>query len=154
MGDLPGPRKAGYMLKAAVRHAVTLAGGVNFVSQDLGISAGYLSKCHSPVYSEQHLRMDLVPPLEEMAGSPVITETLAKFQTFRLVRGDDLAAGNATLADLARILSQVGHFSTCFATALEDRIFDAHERRETNSRIEDLIRELRNVQSKVNGEGG
>lgn len=145
------PSKISYRLKAAVRRTIDQAGGVSFVSEDLDVSAGYLSKCHSSHYPEQ-LRLDLVPRLEALAVSPIITETLADLQGYRTIRGAGAADGAATLADLARILSQVGSFSTSFATALEDRLIDAHERREINRRVEDLIRELRGVQAKVNGE--
>ena len=145
-------REAAYRIKGAVRRAVTLAGGASFAALDMEISISGLSKCQSPNYPD-HLRLDLVPRLEALSGSPIVSETLAGLQGFRLVRGNDIDTGIATLGDLARILSRVGDFSTCFATSLEDQVVDAHERRAINSKIEDLVKELRTVQAKVNGEG-
>ncbi len=145
-------RETGYRIKGAVRRAVTLAGGVSFAAEDIEVSVSGLSKCQSPNYPD-HLRLDLVPRLEALSGSPLISETLAGLQGYRLVRGGDIETGIATLVDLARILARVGDFSTCFATSLEDQVVDAHERREINRQIEALVKELRTVQAKVNGEG-
>ena len=145
--------KLAYELKAAVRRAVTLAGGGTFVAADLGLSAAMLSKVQSAQYEEQ-LRHSLVPDLEALAGSPVITEWLARQQGYRLVRIDETDRGlSATLADLTRILEQTGDFNTAFSGALADEIIDAHERRELNARIESVCAAFRCVQDKINGAG-
>ena len=57
--------KLTYELKAAVRRAVTLAGGGTFVAADLGLSPAMLSKVQSAQYEEQ-LRLSLVPDLEAL----------------------------------------------------------------------------------------
>ena len=143
---------AAYMIKARLRDAVRLAGGGTFVAAKLGLSPGFLSKVQSPQYSEQ-IQPGLIPVIEAMAGSPIVTEGLAEAQGFRLVQGGAAAAGIATLEDLTRVIGQSGDFLTTFSDALADRVIDAHEQRELHTKIEDLIASLRGVQGKIRGAG-
>ena len=148
-----GPRTAedaALVVKARLREAVRLAGGPSFVAKKVGLSTGHMTKVTSPQYEEQ-IQPGLIPLIEDMAGSPVVTEGFAEMQGYRLLHGGIGQSGAATLKDLSRIINQSGDFLSTFSEALADQIIDAHERRTLNASVESLIGELRAVQAKING---
>ncbi len=138
-------------LKAATRAALALAGGVARFELATRVQAPALSKYAAPQETIAFLPIDVAADLDRDIGAPVIAEALAALAGYRLVPADAPAAGTPNLADVARIMRETCDVSDALTAALADGRVTRTEARAIDREIEEAIRELRVLQSRVSG---
>lgn len=141
-------------LKAATRRAIDMAGGSDSFEHVTRVRQGQLSKYG--LAGEEHAAtfapIDVALEADIEAGTPIITEMMAKLQGYRLVRekADEPETG-LTHRDISVLNAELGDVSRLALEALEDGKVDARERRDLLSELADLKRQLAIVEGKLGG---
>lgn len=132
-------------LKAATRFSVDGAGGSEEFQKATRVRQGQLSKygLAGDEHMETFMPIDVAVEADLEAGSPVITEMMAKLQGYRLVR-DEAEAPEAGLThrDISALNAEVGDVTRLAIEALDDGKVDAREKR-------DLMRELTDLKAQI-----
>ena len=126
-------------LKAATFRLVDMAGDGEFVGMTR-VKAPALSKYKAQHETDSFIPVDVVFDAELVAGTPVMTETLARLHGFRLVPLDGGAEAPAVnLRDvLDAIDSDCARLKLCVRDSLADGHVDGAERREIARKIDQL----------------
>lgn len=132
-------------LKAATRFSVDGAGGSEEFQKATRVRQGQLSKygLAGDEHMETFVPIDVAVEADLEAGSPIITEMMAKLQGYRLVR-DEAEAPEAGLThrDISALNAEVGDVTRLAIEALDDGRVDAREKR-------DLMRELTDLKAQI-----
>jgi len=141
-------------LKAATRRALSLA-RVTAFAMVTRVDAPALSKYAAPQEDGHFMPIDVLLDLERDIGSPVILETLAALQGYRLVPvhepqgGEDQFLGGIT--DIADITREGGDVVQSLAAAMRDGKIDGAEKRTVRMEIAENIAVLHRLDRKIAG---
>lgn len=143
-------------LKAAVRRAVTLAGGGDSVTYATRVDASSLSRYGSPKaeHEKTHCPIDVALDLDREAGEAVITGAMAKalgFELLPMVPAE--VSGVPWETKLCRLGQVRGEFYGVMGEALADGHLDAAEAGRIDAKIEEEIAQLRKIQARIRKEG-
>lgn len=141
-------------LKAATRRAIDMAGGSDAFEHVTRVRQGQLSKyglagedhaaCFAPI--------DVALEADIEAGSPIITEMMAKLQGYRLVRETaELPDAGLTHRDISGLNAELGDVSRLALEALDDGKIDARERRDLLAELDGLKKQIALVEGKLGG---
>lgn len=141
-------------LKAATRRAIDMAGGSDSFEHVTRVRQGQLSKYG--LAGEEHAAtfapIDVALEADIEAGTPIITEMMAKLQGYRLVRDTaDEPENGLTHRDISALNAELGDVSRLALEALEDGKVDARERKDLLAEIADLKRQISLVEGKLGG---
>lgn len=146
------PRRAApadlFALKAAVRHALAIAGGGERFAAVTRVNAPALSK-YGDALGEAFMPLDVAVDLDREIGAPVIAEALAAAHGYRLSPADPAAAGAPNFADVAKIMRESCDVADALTDALADGRIGPNEARTIDREIEESIAVLRGLQARV-----
>ena len=114
-------------LKAAVRRALTAAGGGASFQHATRVREAALSKAASP-HEDAFLALDVVADLDLDVGDPIVTAELAALQGFRLVPVEAEPAA-PDVRDLATIATRAAAVQSTLAEGIAAGALDASELR-------------------------
>lgn len=141
-------------LKAATRFSVDGAGGSEEFQKATRVRQGQLSKygLAGDEHMETFMPIDVAVEADLEAGSPIITEMMAKLQGYRLVR-DEAEAPEAGLThrDISALNAEVGDVSRLAIEALDDGKVDAREKRDLMRELADLKAQIAVIEGKLGG---
>lgn len=141
-------------LKAATRFSVDGAGGSEEFQKATRVRQGQLSKygLAGDEHMETFVPIDVAVEADLEAGSPIITEMMAKLQGYRLVR-DEAEAPEAGLThrDISALNAEVGDVSRLAIEALDDGKVDAREKRDLMRELTDLKAQIALIEGKLGG---
>ncbi len=139
-------------LKAATRFSVDGAGGSEEFQKATRVRQGQLSKygLAGDEHMETFVPIDVAVEADLEAGSPIITEMMAKLQGYRLVR-DEAEAPEAGLThrDISALNAEVGDVTRLAIEALDDGKVDAREKRDLMRELTDLKAQIALIESKL-----
>lgn len=139
-------------LKAATRFSVDGAGGSEEFQKATRVRQGQLSKygLAGDEHMETFVPIDVAVEADLEAGSPIITEMMAKLQGYRLVR-DEAEAPEAGLThrDISALNAEVGDVTRLAIEALDDGKVDAREKRDLMRELTDLKAQIAVIESKL-----
>lgn len=141
-------------LKAATRHALTLAGGVSRFELATRVAAPVLSKYGAIHEAAAFMPLDVAADLDRDLGAPVMAEALAGLAGYRLTPADAARPGAPSLADVAKIMRESCDVADALTAALADGKIGAAEARAIDCEIEEAIAVLRGLQGRVRMSGG
>lgn len=139
-------------LKAATRFSVDGAGGSEEFQKATRVRQGQLSKygLAGDEHMETFVPIDVAVEADLEAGSPIITEMMAKLQGYRLVR-DEAGTPEAGLThrDISALNAEVGDVTRLAIEALDDGKVDAREKRDLMRELTDLKAQIAVIESKL-----
>lgn len=139
-------------LKAATRFSVDGAGGSEEFQKATRVRQGQLSKygLAGDEHMETFVPIDVAVEADLEAGSPIITEMMAKLQGYRLVR-DEAETPEAALThrDISALNAEVGDVTRLAIEALDDGKVDAREKRDLMRELTDLKAQIAVIESKL-----
>lgn len=142
-------------LKAVSGRSLGLAGGGAIACHSTRIGEGQLSKCASmnPDNEKAFLPIDVAVELDMLAGSPIITSLMAELQGYRLVPAGSVESEPDVLdlGDALNVANESNDVVRAITEALAGGKVCAADRQSVNREIEEAIRALRTVQSKIGG---
>ncbi|MUZ53057.1 hypothetical protein GOZ97_07565 [Agrobacterium vitis] len=144
-------------LKGATRRAVQMAGTAECFQHTTRVGKAPLSNYASTSEdnAEKFMPLDIVLEADLEAGSPVITEQLARLQGYRLVKDEPEAApASLDLIDLLKMDSVVSALKQVVVEALDEngsggRSITTGEGRDIGREGEKLIRNIREIMRKA-----
>ncbi|MUZ63512.1 hypothetical protein [Agrobacterium vitis] len=144
-------------LKGATRLSIELAGSAECFQHATRVRAPALSNYASTGddNAEKFMPLDIVLEADLRAGSPVITEQLARLQGYRLVKDEPEAARSSLdLIDLLKMGSVVASLKQVVVEALDEngsggRSITTGESRDIGREGEKLIKEIREIMRKA-----
>lgn len=142
-----------YALKAAVRHALTLAGGGDRFALVTRVNGPALSK-YADACGDQFMPLDVAVDLDRDIGAQVVAEALAAAHGYRLTPADPATNGAPNLADVAKIMRESCDVADALTAALADGRIGPAEARAIDREIEEAIAVLRGLQARVRIAGG
>ncbi|MFN3833754.1 MAG: hypothetical protein ACK4SQ_16130 [Allorhizobium sp.] len=139
-------------LKAATRFSVDGAGGSEEFQKATRVRQGQLSKYG--LAGEEHMEtfvpIDVAVEADLEAGSPIITEMMAKLQGYRLVRDEaETPEAGLTHRDISALNAEVGDVTRLAIEALDDGKVDAREKRDLMRELTDLKAQIAVIESKL-----
>ncbi|WP_338661756.1 hypothetical protein VQH23_16165 [Pararoseomonas sp. SCSIO 73927] len=105
-------------LKVATRLLIEKVGGLEAAASCTRIGKSQIANCYSPT-SDQHLPIDVVCRLEEIAGEPLVTKELARRSRHRLERLDDGKPGDA-MKHVAAVATEMNDVLAAMAAGMSD----------------------------------
>lgn len=136
-------------IKIRTRQLVELAGGVEFFAPVTGVQKAQISKYGSLSEADCFIRADVILELDRQIGAPMMLETLAAMQGYRLVPFDAEPGDHVDHDDLAAVAREGGDVVQSLALGLADGCFDAAERRRSRQEIAENIAVLHRVDRKL-----
>lgn len=115
------------------------------------VDASALSKYAAPQEDGHFMPIDVLLDLERDIGSPVILETLAALQGYRLVPMHEPQGGSVTISDIADITREGGDVVQSLAEAMRDGKIDGAEKRSVRMEIAENIAVLHRLDRKIAG---
>lgn len=131
-------------LKAAVRHALKLAGGGDSFQNATRVNAGTLSKYASPEWVDYHIPLDVALDLDLDASEPVCVRALAAAQGYDLV-----AQVKSSGAQCASPLSSLGGLAREHADLINAICVGAADGEITEAERRDIRKEAHELQSEI-----
>ncbi|MBB4005828.1 hypothetical protein [Allorhizobium taibaishanense] len=145
-------REQAAALKGATRRAIQMAGTAESFQHITRVGKAPLSNYASTSddNAEKFMPLDIVLEADLEAGSPVITEQLARLQGYRLVKDEPAAAAaKLNLMDLLSMDSVSNALKTVVVEALDDGHISTGEARDIGREGEKLIKKIREIMSKA-----
>lgn len=139
-------------LKAATRFSVDGAGGSEEFQKATRVRQGQLSKygLAGDEHMETFVPIDVAVEADLEAGSPIITEMMAKLQGYRLVRDEaETQEAGLTHRDISALNAEVGDVTRLAIEALDDGKVDAREKRDLMRELTDLKAQIAVIESKL-----
>ncbi|WWT40037.1 hypothetical protein [Nostoc phage Nsp-JY10] len=139
-------------LKAATRFSVDGAGGSEEFQKATRVRQGQLSKygLAGDEHMETFVPIDVAVEADLEAGSPIITEMMAKLQGYRLVRDEaETPEAGLTHRDISALNAEVGDVTRLAIEALDDGKVDAREKRDLMRELTDLKAQIAVIESKL-----
>ena len=146
--------KQGKALKAATRRALDMAGGPESFQHATRVRQGQLSKYASPAedHAESFMPLDIALEADLEAGTPIITEQLARMQGYRLVKAEEEPVGDKlSHRDLSALHAEFSDVVRVTHDALEDGHADASERRRISRELSELKKAIALIEGKIGG---
>ncbi|MBF2715699.1 hypothetical protein GOZ80_06090 [Agrobacterium vitis] len=139
-------------LKGATRRAVQMAGTAECFQHTTRVGKAPLSNYASTSEdnAEKFMPLDIVLEADLEAGSPVITEQLARLQGYRLVKDEPEAAPSGLgFIDLLTMDSFAAALKTAVVEALDDGHISTGEARDIGREGERVIKKVREIMCKA-----
>lgn len=138
-------------IKAAVRRALTFAGGGDCFTHVTRVDAPRLSR-YASQNDPQHMPVDVVLELDREAGGPVVTGQLAALQGYRLVHSKvDCRPVDGELAP--RLAREAGEVTAAVIEAIADGMITPREKARLLKEIEEAQSALHDLTARLQGDG-
>jgi hypothetical protein len=135
-------------LKAASRNVVTHAGTAAQLSAVTRVSESQINKYVGQPYPD-FMPLDVVLDAELAAGAPIITQTLAAIQGYRLVPIDGPVNAPISARDAVSMVKGATDAAGVIFAATEDNFVDEGEKREIERKLISLVLNLQDVLMRV-----